>query len=439
MVLVFSEKDGPRWRYAAKAVISDFLGLECQCSTDQIEYQNWDGPKISYGKAESGSGLSVPADGFLFRTGVKPIEPELKKEGDLPLLFPSKGPFDLSFDVFSAAFYLLSRYEEYLPFRSDEHGRFPLTESFLFKHKLHQRPLVDEYALFLEGELRKRFPAMGESRRKYSYLSTIDIDNAWAFLHKGPVRFLGGLVQSLSQGRLYEFRQRWRVVLGREADPYYCYQKLNLIQDQYEIPVHYFFLLGNYGEYDKNVPHTSIPLQELIKDMGDRARIGLHPSYASNSVPGLLSEEKKRLEEILNREVIASRQHFLKLNLPSSCRRLIDLGIKEDYSMGFIEAPSFRAGAYSPFYFYDLDREQSTRLRLFPFQMIDTGFRFYQGFESPEKAMEALRPVLESVKRVKGKFISVFHNESPSGYGPWQGWGGFYESVVKAAKPMGND
>jgi hypothetical protein len=298
--------------------------------------------------------------------------------------------------------------------------------------------LVDEYALYLEKALRQRFPGLPESRRKFSYLSTIDVDNAWAFLNKGPVRFLGGLIQSLSQGRFYEFKQRWRVVLGKEADPYYCYYKLNLIQDQFDIPLHYFFLLGNYGEYDKNVPHTSIALQELIKDMGDRARIGLHPSYASNSIPGLLAEEKSRLEEIVNREVLSSRQHFLKLSLPNSYRKLIDLGIREEYSMGYIEAPSFRAGACSPFYFYDLDREQSTRLRLFPFQMIDTGFRFYQGLESAERAMDELKPVLQSIRKVNGQFISIFHNESPSGYGPWKGWGGFYESVVKSAKEARN-
>jgi hypothetical protein len=346
-------------------------------------------------------------------------------------LFPHRGKWDLNFDVFSAAFFFLSRYEEYLPYRPDEHGRFPLTESFLFKHKWHQRPLVDEYAMLLEQKMMERFPDMGPSKRKYTFHPTIDIDNAWAFLHKGPVRFAGGLLQSLSQGRMEEFKQRLRVVLGKEADPYYCYGKLDMLHADYQVQATYFVLLGDYGEYDKNVPHTSMAFRELIADLADKAAVGLHPSYASNTKPEVLSEEKQRLEEILNRDVVASRQHFLKIQLPTTYRRLVDLGIRQDHSMGFIEAPAFRAAAATPFHFYDLDREQSTPLRIFPFQAIDTGFRFYQGLESPGQAIVAIEKINQAIRDVNGRFCPIFHNESPSGYGPWKGWSGFYESVLK--------
>jgi hypothetical protein len=41
---------------------------------------------------------------------------------------------DLPFDPLAATFYLVSRYEEYLPFIPDEHGRFPAKQSFAFSN-----------------------------------------------------------------------------------------------------------------------------------------------------------------------------------------------------------------------------------------------------------------------------------------------------------------
>jgi hypothetical protein len=40
---------------------------------------------------------------------------------------------DIPFDIFSAAFYLLSRYEEYLPHELDEYGRYSHTGSIAYK------------------------------------------------------------------------------------------------------------------------------------------------------------------------------------------------------------------------------------------------------------------------------------------------------------------
>jgi hypothetical protein len=50
------------------------------------------------------------------------------------------------FDLFAAAFYLVTRYEEYLPFIADRHNRFEASQSVLFKHGLLERPLINEWA-----------------------------------------------------------------------------------------------------------------------------------------------------------------------------------------------------------------------------------------------------------------------------------------------------
>jgi hypothetical protein len=53
--------------------------------------------------------------------------------------------------------------------------------------------------------------------------------------------------------------------------------------------------------------------------------------------------------------------------LPETFRHLLDTGIQEDFSMGYGSINGFRASVASPFYWYDLEKEQTTYLLLYPF------------------------------------------------------------------------
>ena len=67
-------------------------------------------------------------------------------------------------DVLSATALLLSRWEESAeagvrPGDLDEHGRFPATRSLAFRQGFLDRPLVDDYALWLRAWIRALRPA----------------------------------------------------------------------------------------------------------------------------------------------------------------------------------------------------------------------------------------------------------------------------------------
>src|SRR5665811_699528 len=95
--------------------------------------------------------------------------------------------------VFSASFYLLSRYEEYLPHVKDHHGRFPPNESLAYRHVFLQSPVVDIWAYKLLEVLKDRFPEMERKSRSYSYTSVIDVNTSHAFAHRSFVRSVSGL------------------------------------------------------------------------------------------------------------------------------------------------------------------------------------------------------------------------------------------------------
>ncbi len=226
--------------------------------------------------------------------------------------------------------------------------------------------------------------------------------------------------------------QRLKVVLGKTKDPYDTFDYLLDLQLKYKFKSIYFFLLADYGHNDKNIPVTSKKFQSLVKSMADYTQVGIHPSWASNTNSEKLAKEIKRLETITKREVTRSRQHFLKLDLPTTYRRLIDLGIKEDYTMGYASQVGFRAGTSLPFYFYDLDMETQTQLLLHPFAVMDGTLNEY--LELPvDDAQYLVKELMDSVKKVNGTFISLWHNETVSDNRHWHDWKQVYEFTIEQA------
>ena len=173
-------------------------------------------------------------------------------------------------------------------------------------------------------------------------------------------------------------------------------------------------------------------LQKLIKSIADYSQVGIHPSFGSNSKQGQLEKEISRLNAIIKREVRKSRQHFLKLSLPETYRNLIRNDIIEDYTMGFASQSGFRAGTCTPYYFFDLDEEKETALKIFPFQVMESTYKYYLK-STPEESIKEISEIIKEVKEVNGTFISLWHNESLSDTGEWEGWRRVYEETVRQA------
>jgi hypothetical protein len=194
----------------------------------------------------------------------------------------------------------------------------------------------------------------------------------------------------------------------------------------------FFILLGDFSQYDRNVPHQNRYMQELIKFLDDMGEAGIHPSYASHRRVEDLKKEILRLSTILHRDIAISRQHFLKFSLPETYQRLIECEITDDYSMGYAELPGFRAGIASSFNFYDLDLETETPLRVHPISIMDGTLKDYMGLQ-PDEAIEVIKMQLNKVKAVNGLFIAVWHNESFAENKRWKGWRTVYELMLDNA------
>lgn len=171
-------------------------------------------------------------------------------------------------------------------------------------------------------------------------------------------------------------------------------------------------------------------MTELINKISEFSDIGIHPSYKSSEHPEKILIEKARLEKIAGKQITKSRQHYLKFNLPGTYNKLLAAGIAEDFSMGFADTPGFRAGTCTPFYFYDLEKERSTGLKIFPMTCMEAGFLYYSKL-NPNESLDVILALINEVKKVEGLFICIWHNNTVSDDRMYKNWKWVHNEMIK--------
>lgn len=409
-LLIFSPAVSSRLRYIAEQLLEHMGGLSITFTGEIEFFRTFDGPKINYsGEILAGGEFRIEPAPLLFETTIRPQEIPVKGEGAETVLFPvSSG--DHPFDIFAASFYLLSRYEEYLPHTADQYGRFSHKESIAWKNDFLRFPLVDIWMKDLRNCLSQRFPGLMFRMQAFRFIPTYDIDMAYSYLHKGWKRNLGGLIRSVFSGKFSEAGERIAVLRGKLQDPFDAYEWLYALHLKFMLKPYYFFLVAKQrGAYDKNIDPGKPAMRELIQYHSMGYHIGIHPSWHSGDDPEMLEAEKKILEKLAGKLVIHSRQHYIRMKLPDTYQLLIENDILHDYSMGYGDINGFRASVCSPFYWYDFSREEKTLLRVHPFCFMDAA-AYYSQKLTPGQAYEELKYYHDAVKRVNGVMMTIWHN-----------------------------
>jgi len=429
-ILIYSEKNGPRLKYICDLIFKDVYGLSYAITSNHEEFINYTGARISYSNREADKGIRITPFTLLFEYGVKDHHVEVNGNNLYKHIFFKTPNGALPFDIFSASFWLLTRYEEYLPFIPDQFNRFDISNSLAYQYHFIEIPLVNLWLEKFKKLLSDSYPGLQFGRRKFNFISTIDIDNAYKYRYKGLMRTLGGYLKSILRNNRKELNERMLVLSKRKNDPFDSYDFLLSVQEEFKLKTLFFFLLGDYGVNDKNHPSNNKDFQALIKHLADYSEIGIHPSYGSNTNLYQLKIEVNRLANITHRDIINSRQHFSVLSFPYTYQSLLQSGIVNDYSMGYANYNGFRASFCWPYNWYDLDSEQETSLIIHPFCIIETSIRFHN-LATPGNAVSVAKPMIDEVKKYGGELVSIFHNDTLGEEPEWEGWRNVYRDFIK--------
>lgn len=434
MLLIWISTETNRTRYIFQLVIKDLLGIDYRVTTDVDEFKRSEEARLSYGKSLVDEAVPhIHSADLLFMRGIDSLDFETSRFDDIPIIFKTYSKNSvLPYDIFAASFFMVSRYEEYLPYRRDEHGRFSAKESLAWSKGFLNLPVVNIWSLQLLSILKTFYPGLSYNTPEYRFEPTIDVDSAFAIRHKGLLRSFGGYIKDIRKGDLHNMVYRTKVISGSLADPFDVFDELHSLHQSFNLRPYYFILYGAYGMHDKNIPTTSEKFKRLIRWLADTADVGIHPSYASNSDPNILKQEVDELSNVLHSPILRSRQHFLKLELPLTYRNLINLDIEHDYTMGFAAAPGFRAGITIPFKFYDLDLDAPGTLTVHPFTLMDGTMKDYLQINDAD-VVDYTTDLIKTVRKYGGTFGLLWHNETFSETGRWKGWREIYIRILREA------
>ncbi len=416
VIHIFVDEVNQRLMYALNLMLND-RGVKYQLENDPVRFKSVEGPKFVYSDYPFNEPYLTfsPAE-ILFENTISSVFVEKVVWEEMEILAFKKVP-----DIFASVFYVASLYHEHLTDRTDEHERIIGKDSFLDKQGWLNKCIIDYWSDGLISLLRNQFSIeLPTPNKELTVVPTFDIDNAYAYKHKTGMRKYLSTLKDWLKWDIQRIKERKLVLSGAVKDPYDNYDYIRNISER-GFPVKLFWLLGDFSDFDRNIDWKDPYHRRLILQMKRHAVVGLHPSYKSNQQLGLLCEEKKRLEQILGKEVANTRQHFLKIEHKKTFVSLVGAGFTHDYSLGFADVVGFRAGLSRPFPWFNLRANRISELTLHPFAYMEVTLKDYLRL-NPQEAKVLVEELWKEAVQHGGEFICLWHNETIGDTGKWKGW-----------------
>lgn len=413
MICIFAPRTSPRLEYVLQHLCKVLWGKEYRLFFEKEAFLRQEAEaRINYSEESVETAYHIRPHTLLYETDIRKQDIVWEECEGTPCCFRTrKYEEEAEWDFFASTFYFLSRYEEYLSHPTDAHGRFRAENSAAFSCGGLQKALVDRWAAMLSAALHRKFPTFEPAKSRAVFQPTYDIDIAYAYSHKAYWLQAGGLLRSLLHRQMSEFKERMAVSRGQK-DPYDTFDYLETIHRENALHPLYFLIFAKHGRYDKGNPPQNRAYRALACRLAEQGSVGIHASYASSfSNRKRLLREIEALESAIGRKICANRAHYLRIRLPETYRAYLSSGLTEDYSMGYAETAGFRAGSCSPFFFFDLERNEATSLRVHPLLLMENAF-FHVEERSEEALWQQIRPLLDEVLRFGGEVVTLFHNPS---------------------------
>lgn len=182
-----------------------------------------------------------------------------------------------------------------------------------------------------------------------------------------------------------------------------------------------YFLLVRYRctAIDRSLPLGG-EMKKLLARIRSIADVGIHPSYFSQADEFLVKSEKEKLESELGNQIIHSRQHYLRIQIPETLNLLSKTGITQEYSLGFATELGFRCGTATSYLFFDSKSRTLLPLRIHPLHIMDATLRDYMQLGKLE-ALEQVKATIDKIFAVSGTYYSLWHNDSlsPTEFPEW--------------------
>ncbi|WP_298413270.1 hypothetical protein [Hydrotalea sp.] len=405
--LLFAKTPSPRLGY----IVQTLLGKHWQITHNIHFFEHTDAIKINYsGESIQCICLKITPHGLVYESGIKEQRIVIDAINHLPVFFCTEDK--VGFDILAASFYLLSRYEEYLPHEPDSLGRFPANKSLAYHQNFLHLPLIHLWLQQFEKQMQSLFPAYQLPQQNFVFIPGFDIDRAFKYHYQGIIKNIAVFFKAMLTGNFEAFKEAANVFTGKQRDPFDVFEALTQLFTTQQRNALFFFLVAQKKQApDKNTAPYKKGMKQLIETISQQFDVGIHLSVQSSTDRHLnvAEQELKTLSFLTKTSITTNRFHYLCFQLPHSYEQLVALGITADYSMGYSTVNGFRASYAQPFQWYHLQKETTTNLTVYPFCWMDTACIFQQKL-TPGAAYAELMQFIQITQSVKGTCLPVWHN-----------------------------
>lgn len=429
-------------RYIIKVLIEEFLGLKYAVTiNNQKEYRvTVYGDPTNKALVLPDIMFQVPSSTWLTQSSLQAqpldvwdVSADLSGcivSSAVPIIFgePSKGirpsieknNIRLGLDIFGAAFFMLTRYEELVKADRDEHDRFPATASLALREGFLERPIIDEYIEILFCCLKMLWPGMKRKEYSYNVCVSHDIDHLFSLNNDNwPIsikKAAGDIIKrkkpELAIQRLISGYTKRKII-----DPLNAISFIMEKNEQFDLVGEFYFLTEHTCSFDGGYQIDNPEIKVLLKQIHEHGhKIGIHPSYNSyRSSPQIGRELNKLLDVVdqlnIKQEKWGGRQHYLRWENPTTWQIWNDAGLDYDSTLSFPEQVGFRCGTSRSYSVFNVKTRMPLKLKETPLLVMDRTLldKKYMGLNR-DRALSKIVDLSNKCKHYNGTFSILLHH-----------------------------
>jgi hypothetical protein len=329
-----------------------------------------------------------------------------------PLLTLKSGKALIGVDLISAAFYLLSGWQEYFSDERDQHERFPFSASVQYRYGFVDTPVVNYYFDILKTAIEHVTGQPLQTRRwaggaAWAAFITHDIDNLYS-AWKAPAKAALRRFDLLSFGR-----KMWRHFTRPDAWD-------NLAHVQQTVSAHgaksTFFFLPEHRKAANGTPNADYRYHQVRSLLNNVLQAGtsieLHGSIGTSTNANKLHYDAEQICHF-GPTGQGLRFHYLSWE-PRTTPALVDeLLFAFDTTLGFAEHFGFRNSYCLPFQPFNFALGKAADFLEIPLNVMDATLHHPNYLQlAPEEILPALTPMLQEIERFGGVCTVLWHNEN---------------------------
>lgn len=347
----------------------------------------------------------------------------------------------IGIDIFGSAFFMLTRYEEYVKNDRDQHDRFPAIASLAYQEGFLERPIINEYVEILWWCMKRLWPRLERKKRNFQMRVSHDVDVPFALAGIKLLQLIrscgGDIIKRSNPASAWRRFLSWRAVKQGDytKDINYTFDRIMDINEKHNIQSAFYFKTGCTNPvYDNGYSIEHENIRQLLRTIHKRGHeIGLHPSYETYRNTEQTKMEFVRLLRVCEEEGICQdqwggRQHYLRWQVPVTWRNWAEAGLNYDSTLSYADHAGFRCGVCYEYPVFDLEQRKKLPLIERPLIVMEGSVLGEQYMNlSGQEALDYMHRLKQRCKQFHGDFTLLWHNSS---FVPPQMWK-MYEKIIK--------